>query len=80
MAMSRAGREPLTKATEFWEINVLKVKMLLSPKGYQRLEDHVTHFQNKNLEHFHAVKSHCIVNSAITQCAVGSLAAKAEKG
>lgn len=78
--MSGAGREPLTKATESWEINIPKVKMLLSPKGYQRLEDHVTHFQNKSLEHFHIVKSHCIVNSAIKQCALGLLAAKAEKG
>lgn len=80
MGVSGAGREPLTKATESWEINVPKVKMLLSPKGYQRLEDHVTHFQNKSLEHFHIVKSHCIVNSAIKQCALGLLAAKAEKG
>ena len=48
--MSEGKGEPLTKATECWEINIPKVKMLQNPKEYYGLREHEMKFQNKSLE------------------------------
>ena len=50
MGVSEGKGEPLTKATESWEMNIPKVTMLKNPEEYYGLREHKMKFRNKSLE------------------------------